>query len=220
MPVFVAVSDGKKADVRVLDELFLEAGAFYVMDRGYADFARLYRFVSASAFYVTRAKRNLQFHRLEALPAETGRGVLSDQRIALRTRASRRRYPDPLRRVHSVDPATGKNLVFLTNHFDRPAGVIAALYKSRWRVELFFKWIKQNLRVRHFFGQSGSAVRTQIWIAIAVYVLVAIAKKPLGLERSLTSILQIVSWNVFSKEPLAQLLTKVESPEHACDMPN
>jgi len=158
----------------------VEAGAFYVMDRGYADFARRHRFVGASAFYVTPAKRNLQFHRVEALPVETGSGVVSDQRIAPHTRASRQRYPDPLRRVHYVDPATGKSLVFLTNHFDLPARVIAALSKSRWRVELFFKWIKQNLRVRHFFGQSGNAVRTQIGSAIAGYVLVAVAKKQWG----------------------------------------
>lgn len=220
IPVFISISDGKKADVRILDELLLEAGAFYLMDRGYVDFARLYRFVGASAFYVTRSKRNLQFCRVDSRAVEAGSGVVSDQSITLRTRSSRQSYPDKLRRIHYVDAAAEKNLTFLTNNFDLPASVVAALYKSRWRVELFFKWIKQNLRIQHFFGQSGNAVRTQIWISIAVYVLVAIVKKQLGLERSLTSILQIVSLNVFSKEPLIQLLTKVDSQESECDMPN
>lgn len=220
IPVFIAISDGKKADVRILDELLLEAGAFYVMDRGYVDFARLHRFVGASAFYVTRSKRNLQFCRVDSREVEDGSGVVSDQSITLRTSSSRQSYPDKLRRIHYVDTAAAKDLTFLTNNFDLPASVVAALYKSRWRVELFFKWIKQNLRIKHFFGQSSNAVRTQIWISIAVYVLAAIVKKELGLEWSLTSILQIVSLNVFSKEPLDQLLTKVDFQRVECDIPN
>ena len=220
IPVFIAISDGKKADVRILDELLLEAGAFYVMDRGYVDFARLYRFVGASAFYVTRSKRNLQFCRVESREVEVGSGIVSDQSITLRMPSSLRSYPDKLRRIHYLDATAQKDLTFLTNNFDLPASVVAALYKSRWCVELFFKWIKQNLRIKHFFGQSSNAVRTQIWISIAVYVLVAIVKKELGLQRSLTSILQIVSLNVFSKEPLDQLLTKVEFQRTECDMPN
>ena len=208
IPVFISISDGKMADVRVLDELILEAGAFYVMDRGYVDFRRLYRFVLASAFFVTRAKTNLQFSRLESRRVEAGTGIRSDQVVWLRNPSSVQHYPDKLRRIHYVDAETGKSLVFLTNNFELPALVIALLYKSRWQVELFFKWIKQNLRIKHFFGHSDNAVKTQIWISIAVYVLVAIIRKELKLEKSLSSILQILSVNVFSKEPLAQLLAQ------------
>ena len=213
IPVFISISDGKRADVHVLDELVLEAGAFYVMDRGYVDFQRLYRFVLTSAFYVTRSKRNLQFNRLESRPVAAGTGIRSDQIVWLRNLSSVKHYPDKLRRIHYVDQATGKSLVFLTNNFELPAGVIAWLYKSRWQVELFFKWIKQNLRIKHFFGNSDNAVKTQIWIAIAVYVLVAIVKKELKLEMSLSSILQVLSVNAFSKETLVQLLAKSESQE-------
>ena len=213
IPVFISISDGKRADVHVLDELVLEAGAFYVMDRGYVDFQRLYRFVLTSAFYVTRSKRNLQFNRLESRPVAAGTGIRSDQIVWLRNLSSVKHYPDKLRRIHYVDQATGKSLVFLTNNFELPAGVIAWLYKSRWQVELFFKWIKQNLRIKHFFGNSDNAVKTQIWISIAVYVLVAIVKKELKLEMSLSSILQVLSVNAFSKETLVQLLAKSESQE-------
>jgi hypothetical protein len=208
IPVFIAISDGKMADVRVLDELVLEAGAFYVMDRGYVDFQRLYRFVLAAAFYVTRSKTNLQFSRLESRPVPAGTGVRSDQIVWLRHPSSIRHYPDKLRRIHYVDQETGQSLVFLTNNFELPALVVALLYKGRWQVELFFKWIKQNLRIKHFFGTSDNAVKTQVWISIAVYGLVAIVKKELKLETSLSSILQILSVNVFSKEPLAQLLAQ------------
>ncbi len=210
--MFIAISDGKMADVRVLDELVLEPGSFYVMDRGYVDFRRLYRFVLASAFFVTRAKTNLQFCRLESRPVAAGTGIRSEQIVWLRNLSSARHYPDKLRRIHYVDSETGKKLVFLTNNFELPALVIALLYKSRWQVELFFKWIKQNLRIKHFFGNSDNAVKTQIWISIAVYVLVAIVKKELKLEMSLSNILQVLSVNVFSKEPLAQLLAKTSSP--------
>lgn len=209
IPVFIRVSEGKMADVRALDDLLLEPGAFYVMDRGYVDFKRLFRFVSASAYFVTRSKSNLRLNRLKSLPVEAGTGVLSDQIVLLSGAGTWKRYPDKLRRIHYQDPETGKKLVFLTNNFELPALVIAMLYKSRWQVELFFKWIKQNLRIKHFFGNSENAVKTQIWISITVYVLVAIIKKELKLENSLSSILQILSVNVFSKEPLAQLLAKV-----------
>jgi hypothetical protein len=217
IPVFISISDGKMADVRVLDELVLEAGAFYVMDRGYVNFRRLHRFVLASAFYVTRSKSNLQFNRLESRRAEAGTGIRSDQIVWLRHRSSARQYPDKLRRIHYVNAETGKSLVFLTNNFELPALVIALLYKSRWQVELFFKWIKQNLRIKHFFGNSDNAVKTQIWISICVYVLVAIVKKELKLELSLSRILQILSINVFSKEPLPQLLTEAATQIEACD---
>ena len=208
IPVFISVSNGKMADVRVLDDLTLEAGAFYVMDRGYVDFHRLYRFVLASAFFVTRSKKGLRFNRLESRPVDLQSGVRSDQIVWLSNSSSIRHYPGKLRRVHYLDPVAGKSLVFLTNNFELPALVIAQLYKSRWKVELFFKWIKQNLRIKHFFGNSANAVRTQIWISVSVYVLVAIVKKELKLEKSLSNILQILSVNVFSKEPLAQLLAE------------
>lgn len=220
IPVFISISDGKMADVRVLDELVLEAGAFYVMDRGYVDFQRLYRFVLASAFYVTRSKSNLQFNRLESCLVEAGTGIRSDQIVWLRNLSSIRHYPDKLRRIHYVDQATGKSLVFLTNNFELPALVVALLYKSRWQVELFFKWIKQNLRIKHFFGNSDNAVKTQIWISICVYVLVAIVKKELKLEKSMSSILQILSINVFSKDTLAQLLTEFASQIEEQDIGN
>jgi hypothetical protein len=220
IPVFIGISDGKMADVLMLDELLLEPGAFYVIDRGYVDFQRLHRFVLAAAFFVTRSKSNLQFRRLQSHPVEAGTGVRSDQTVRLKHLKSRANYPDPLRRIHYVDAIENKSLVFLTNNFDLPAAVIAALYKSRWQVELFFKWIKQNLRIKHFFGNSQNAVKTQVWIAVTVYVLVAILKKELGLERSLSSILQILSVNVFSKEPLVELLTEVDFQKPECDMPN
>jgi transposase len=184
IPTFIAISQGKQADVRVLDELVLEPGSFYVMDRGYLDFQRLYGFVLAAAFFVTRAKTNLQFNRLESRPVDLATGVRSDQVVWLRQPASIQRYPDKLRRIHYVDAETGKSLIFLTNNFELPALTIALLYKNRWQVELFFKWIKQHLRIKHFYGTSDNAVKTQIWIAICVYVLVAILKKQLASERS------------------------------------
>jgi hypothetical protein len=206
IPTFISISQGKQADVRVLDELVLEPGAFYVMDRGYVDFQRLYCFVLAAAFFVTRAKTNLQFNRLESRPVDSATGVRSDQIIWLRNLSSVQHYPDKLRRIHYVDAETGKSLVFLTNNFTLPARTIALLYKSRWQVELFFKWIKQHLRIKHFYGTSDNAVKTQIWISICVYVMVAIVKKQLESERSLYSILQILSVNVFEQEPLHQVL--------------
>jgi IS4 transposase len=172
IPTFISISQGKQADVRILDELVLEPGAFYVMDRGYVDFQRLYGFVLAAAFFVTRSKTHLQFNRLESRPVDSSTGVRSDQIVWLRNPSSIKHSPDKLRRIHYVDADTGKSLVFLTNNFELPALIIALLYKSRWKVELFFKWIKQHLRIKHFYGTSDNAVKTQIWISICVYVLV------------------------------------------------
>ena len=220
IPTMIAISDGKQADVNVLDELILEPGAFYVMDRGYVDFARLYRFVLAGAFFVTRAKAGLRVNRLESLPVEESTGVRSDQIVWLTLLRSLERYPERFRRVSYRDPETGKALVFLTNNFDLPPLVIAQLYKSRWRVELFFKWIKQNLRIKHFFGTTDNAVKTQVWIAICAYVLVAIVRKELRLELSLSQILQILSVNAFEQVPLAELVAKTASQNQPSDSCN
>jgi transposase len=206
IPTFISLSQGKQADVRALDELVLEPGAFYVMDRGYVDFQRLYGFVLAGAFFVTRAKANLQYTRLESLPVDATTGVRSDQMIWLRNPSTIKHYPDKLRRIHYVDAETGKSLVFLTNNLTLPALTIALLYKARWKVELFFKWIKQHLRIKHFYGTTDNAVKTQVWISICVYVLVAIMKKQLHSELSLYSILQILSVNAFEQKPLNQIL--------------
>src|SRR5271166_1892312 len=208
IPTMISISEGKRADVSVLDELILEPGAFYVMDRGYVDFARLYRFVLAGAFFVTRAKAGLQITRLESRPVDPSTGVRSDQIVWLKLTKSIEHYPDRFRRVSYTDLETGKSLVFLTNNFDLPALIIAQLYKCRWRVELFFKWIKQNLRIKHFFGTTDNAVKTQVWIAICVYVLVAIIRKELRLELSLSQILQILSVNAFEQVTLQELVTK------------
>jgi hypothetical protein len=206
IPTFIAISHGKMADVRILDELVLEAGAFYVMDRGYLDFFRLYNFVLAGAFFVTRSKARVQFIRLEVRPVDPATGVRSDHLVRLRHESSLKDYPAKLRRIHYVDPETGKSFIFLTNNLVLPALTIALLYKNRWKVELFFKWIKQHLRIKHFYGTSQNAVKTQIWIAICVYVLVAIVKKQIHSEKSLDSILQILSVNAFEQEPLHQVL--------------
>jgi hypothetical protein len=211
IPTMISISEGKQADVRILDELILEPGAFYVMDRGYVDFARLHRFVLAGAFFVTRAKTNLQASRLASRPVDLSTGVRSDQVVWLSLRKSMERYPDRFRRVSYRDPESGKAFVFMTNNFDLPALTIAQLYKCRWRVELFFKWIKQNLRIKHFFGTTENAVKTQVWIAICVYVLVAIVRKELRLELSLSQILQVLSVNAFEQVPLAELVAKTAS---------
>jgi Transposase DDE domain/Domain of unknown function (DUF4372) len=215
IPTMISISDGKQGDVSVLDELTLEPGAFYVMDRGYVDFERLYRFVLAGAYFVTRAKTNLQASRLESRPVDPGTGVRSDQLVGLRRLKSFKHYPERLRRIHYRNPETGKVLVFLTNNFDLPPLIIAQLYKCRWQVELFFKWIKQNLRIKHFFGTSDNAVKTQVWIAICVYVLVAIVRKELSLELSLSQLLQVLSVNVFEQVPLAALVAKTRSQYEA-----
>ena len=215
IPTFISISQGKQADVRVLDELALEPGSFHVMDRAHVDFQRLHCFVLAAAFFVTRAKTNLQFDRLESRPVDSATGVRSDQIIWLRNPSSIKHYPDKLRRIHYVDAETDKSLVFLTNNFALPALTIALLYKGRWKVELFFKWIKQHLRIKHFYGTSDNAVKTQIWISICVYVLVAIVKKQLKSEMSLYNILQILGVNAFEQDPLYQLLrdSAFQNPE-------
>ena len=212
IPTMITISEGKQADVQILDDLLLEPGAFYVMDRGYVDFERLYRFTLAAAFFVTRTKTGIQLNRLESRPVDRATGLRSDHIVWLTTPKSVAHYPDRLRRVSYRDPEDGKVLVFLTNNFDLPALAIAMLYKLRWRVELFFKWIKQNLRIKHFFGTSDNAVKTQVWIAVCVYVLVAIVRKELRLELSLSQMLQVVSVNAFEQVPLAELLAKM--PPH------
>jgi hypothetical protein len=208
IPTMIAISEGKQADVRVLDDLPLEPGAFYVMDRGYVDFDRLYRFTLSAAFFVTRTKAGIQLNRLESRPVDRTTGLRSDHIVWLTTPKSVAHYPDRLRRVSYRDPEDGKVLVFLTNNFELPALVIAMLYKLRWRVELFFKWIKQNLRIKHFFGTSDNAVKTQVWIAVCVYVLAAIVRKELRLEISLSQMLQIVSVSAFEQVPLPELFAR------------
>jgi Domain of unknown function (DUF4372)/Transposase DDE domain len=209
IPTMITISEGKQADVHILDELLPEPGAFYVLDRGYVDFERLYRFVLASAFFVTRTKGGIQLNRLESRPVDRSCGLRSDHLVWLRNPQSAAHYPDRLRRVSYRDPNDGTVLVFLTNNFDLPALAIAQLYKLRWRVELFFKWIKQNLRIKHFYGTSDTAVKTQVWIAACVYVLVAIIRKELALELSLSQMLQVLSVNVFEQIPLAEVFANV-----------
>ena len=204
IPSFIHISDGKLGDVNVLDILVLEPGAIYVMDRGYLDFERLYLMHQAQAFFVTRAKSNTRFRRIYSAPADRSAGIICDQTIALTGTTSRKDYPEYLRRIRFKDPETGKTLVFLTNNFTFPAATICALYKRRWQVELFFKWIKQHLRIKKFYGNSENAVKSQIWIAMSVYVLVAIVKKRLNLDASLYTLLQILSLTLFEKMPLQQ----------------
>ncbi len=202
IPTFIHVSNGKLHDVNVLDLLTPEAGAIYIMDRGYIDFARLYLLHQAGAFFVTRAKSNLKAHRVYSAASDRPAGVIADQTIALDGPQSSRDYPDHLRRIRFRDPQTGKTLVFLTNRTVLAALTICDLYKSRWRVELFFKWIKQHLRIKRFYGTSENAVKTQIWIAVSVYVLVAIVRKRLRLEVSLYTLMQVFSVSIFEKMPL------------------
>jgi len=202
IPSFIHVSNGKMGDALTLDLITVEAGAIYVMDRGYIDFRRLYVIHQAGAFFVTRTKTNMKFHRVYSHAVDKTTGVGGDQSIALDGFYTKRDYPQHLRRVSFCDPETSKRLVFLTNNFVLPAATIAAIYKKRWAVELFFKWIKQNLRIKHFYGTSENAVKTQIWIAVCVYVLAAIIKKELALEVSLYTFLQILSVHSFEKTQL------------------
>ncbi len=205
IPAFIHISDGKTHEVNVLDILPIEAGAFYVMDRGYLDFNRLFALHQAGAFFVTRAKRGMDARRVYSMPTDrTTTGIICDQRIALNGFYVSQNYPEQLRRIRFKDPESGKTLVFLTNNTALPALTIAALYKSRWQVELFFKWIKQHLRIKRFIGNSENAVKTQIWCAVATYVLIAIVKKELQLDASLYSLLQILSVSVFEKTQLSQ----------------
>src|SRR5437762_6202910 len=212
IPSFIHVSDGKLNDVHALDLLLPEAGAIYVMDRGYVDFTRLHVLHLAGAFFVTRAKSNMDAHRIYSAPTDRTTGIICDQTIALDGHYTSQHYPEHLRRIRLRDAQTGRTLVFLTNQFGLSAATICALYKSRWQVELFFKWIKQHLRIKRFFGTSENAVKTQIWIAVSVYVLVAIIKKRLNLKASLHTLLQILSVTLFEKLDLAEALT-LESQE-------
>ena len=209
IPTFLHISDGKLHDVNVLDLLVPEAGAFYVMDRGYIDFERLHRLHEAGSFFVTRAKSNLNAQRRYSHPVDRSTGLMCDQTIVLAGFYSRQDFDTPLRRIRFKDPETGKRLVFLTNNFALPAFTITELYRCRWQVELFFKWIKQHLRIKVFFGTSQNAVKTQIWIAVSVYVLVAIVKKRLNLSASLYEMLQILSLTMFERMPLNQLLANI-----------
>ena len=204
IPTFIHISDGKLADVNVLDILTPEAGAFYVMDRGYIDFTRLYGLHQAHALFVTRAKSNMRSRRVYSNATDRKTGVICDQTISLTGIKAAKDYPSHLRRIRFKDSETGKTLVFLTNNFTLPAATICALYKARWQVELFFKWIKQHLRIKKFYGNSENAVKSQIWIAVSVYVLVAIVKKRLNLDASLYTLLQILSVTLFEKMPLQQ----------------
>ena len=203
IPAFIHVSDGKLGDVNVLDILPIEAGAFYIMDRGYLDFARLFKLHQSGAFFVTRAKRGMNARRVYSSATDRATGVICDQRIALNGFYVRRDYPEHLRRVKFKDPESGKTLVFLTNNMTLPPLTIAALYKSRWQVELFFKWIKQHLRIKRFLATSENAVKTQIWCAVSTYVLIAIVKKELHLDASLYTCLQILSVSIFEKSQLS-----------------
>jgi len=219
LPTTVFITSGRFHEVRILDRLQLEPGAIYIMDRAFTDFARLYRFNQAKAFFITRAKKGFDFRRLYSHPVDKSTGVQCDQTIGLKGFYSRQDYPDQLRRIRFYDAEQHRRLVFLTNHFDLPAPTITQLYKCRWRVELFFKWIKQHLRIKSFFGTTANAVKTQIWIAISVYVLVAIIKKQLKLDQSLYTILQILSVTLFEKTPILQVLLQVELPlelEESC----
>jgi hypothetical protein len=215
IPTFVRITHGKTHDVMVLDHLPIEPGSFYVMDRGYVDFRRLHRLTIGSAFFVTRAKRGLDYTRRSRRRVDKSTGLRSDQTIVLAGPKTSRLYPDPLRRISYYDAENDRRFVFLTNNFTLPAPTIAKIYKCRWQVELFFKWIKQNLHIKSFYGTSENAVKTQVWIAISIYVLVAIVKKELGVERSLSEILQILSLTLFEKTPILQALgeQKPQDPE-------
>ena len=206
IPEFIHITEGRVQDVNIMDLLIIEPGSFYVMDRGYLDFARLYVIHQSSAFFVTRAKRGLKIQRRYSSPVDKSTGLRSDQTIFLTGINTSKDYPEPLRRISYYDADTKKHLVFLTNNFVLPALTIASLYKARWRVELFFKWIKQHLRIKAFYGTSENAVKTQVWIAVSVYVLIAILKKRLNTTKSLYTILQILSICQLEKEPLYDLL--------------
>ena len=208
IPTFVAVTTGKVHDVRMLDEMPVSEDAIYTMDRGYIDFARLYAIHKQGAFFVIRAKENLKFKRLYSSPKDKEAGIRADQVIALATVKSQKAYPERLRRVSYVDKERKKRLVFLTNNFDIPAKTVADVYKQRWGVELFFKWIKQHLRIKSFYGTSVNAVKSQIWVGLCVYLLVAIAKKRLGIQCSLYTLLQILEVNIFEKKPIISLVSE------------
>ena len=213
IPAFIHISDGKVHEVSVLDRLLPEPGAFYIMDRGFLDFERLYRFHQAGSFFVTRGKSNLKVQRRYSHPIDRTTGLICDQSVVLTGFYSHQGFEAPLRRIRFKDPETAKTLIFLTNNFILPALTITELYRCRWQVELFFKWIKQHLRIKAFFGTSENAVKSQIWIAVSAYVLVAIVKKRLHLPASLYEILQILSLTMFEKIPLDQLLAQTVSDQ-------
>ncbi len=219
IPTFIHISDGKLHDVNILDILVPEPGSFYIMDRGYIDFDRLYMMSQVPAFFVTRAKSNLAFRRLYSHPVDKSLGLICDQTIILTGPTTSQEYPEKIRRVKYHDTDTNKTLVFLTNNFSLPAATIAKLYRYRWQVELFFKWIKQHLKIKAFFGHSENAVKSQIWIAVSVYVLVAIIRKRLRLEASLYTILQVLSVTVFEKMSLLQILTDTEEKSEQLETP-
>jgi hypothetical protein len=220
IPTFISITDGKVHDVNILDEILPEAGAFCVMDRGYVDFERLYVFTLSAAFFVVRTKSNVVLQRRYSHPVDKSTGVRSDHTVILTAIDSAKAYPDPLRRVSYLDVETRKRFKFLTNNFRLPALTIAQLYKCRWQVELFFKWIKQHLRIKAFYGTSENAVKTQIWIAVSVYVLVAIVRKRLGLEASLYQILQILSVTLFEKTPVLRALQATDAENDLVDSGN
>jgi transposase len=220
IPTFVRITHGKTHDVTVLDHLPIEPGSFYVMDRGYVDFRRLHRLTICSAFFVTRAKRGLDYTRRSRRRVDKSTGLRSDQTIVLAGPKTSRLYPDPLRRISFYDAENDRRFVFLANNFTLPALTIAKIYKCRWQVELFFRWIKQNLHIKSFYGTSENAVKTQVWIAISIYVLVAIVKKELGVERSLSEILQILSLTLFEKTPIFQALSEQETQDPEPPFPN
>jgi hypothetical protein len=220
IPTFISITDGKVHDVNILDEIMPEAGAFYVMDRGYVDFGRLYVFTLSAAFFVVRTKSNVILQRRYSHPVDRTTGVRSDHTVILTAIGSAQVYPDALRRVSYLDVETRKRFKFLTNNFTLPAVTIAQIYKSRWQVELFFKWIKQHLRIKAFYGTSENAVKTQIWIAVSVYVLVAIVRKRLMLPISLYQILQILSVTLFEKTPILQVLQPSDSQDVSSDYSN
>jgi hypothetical protein len=220
IPSFIHISDGKLHELNVLDLLLPEAGAFYVMDRGYHDLARLYALGQAGSFFVTRAKHNMAARRVYSAPVDRSTGLICDQSIAFNNFYAARDYPEHMRRIRYRDPESHKSLVFLTNHRELPALTICALYKSRWQVELFFKWIKQHLRIKRFYGTSENAVKTQLWIAVSVYVLVAIIKKELKLNASLHTLLQILSVTLFEKVSLQQVLTEIDMSQNPLDSAN
>ena len=216
IPTFVAVTTGKVHDVRMLDEMPVSEDAIYTMDRGYVNFARLYAIHKQGAFFVIRAKENLKFKRLYSSPKDKEAGIRADQVTALATQKSQKAYPERLRRVSYVDKERKKRLVFLTNNFDIPARTVADIYKQRWGVELFFKWIKQHLRIKSFYGTSVNAVKSQIWVGLSIYLLVAIAKKRLGIQCSLYTLLQILEVNIFEKKPIISLVSEaLKQPNEA-----
>jgi Transposase DDE domain/Domain of unknown function (DUF4372) len=220
IPTFISITEGKVHDVNILDEIVPEAGAFYVMDRGYVDFERLYGFTLSAAFFVVPTKSNVVLQRRYSHPVDKTTGVRSDHTVILTAIDSAKAYPEALRRVSYLDVETRKRFKFLTNNFVLPAVIIAQIYKCRWQVELFFKWIKQHLRIKAFFGTSENAVKTQIWIAVSIYVLVAIVRKHLGLEASLYQILQILSVTLFEKTPISQVLQSSGSEDDLLDPGN